>query len=417
MSFAMKFKSILSSPFLTCVAGALAFSTSAQAQEWTRFRGGNGDGVSDADIPAKWNDANFRWKTELPGVGHGSPVVWGKKVFLLCGNEDTAARMPVCVDAHDGVILWRKDFAAMKHRHHKFNSVASTTPAVDSKRVVFSWGTQKRLTLLSFDHSGKMLWEADLGPVKGGHGFGASPVMYRNLVVINNDQDGASSLIAVEKATGEKVWEIPRDSERLSYSSPVVLAAPGGREELVFTNWRHGITGIDAVKGKTLWEKSVFNQEKKERAIGSPVVAGELVIGTCGFVQNPKHVVALRHDGEGGVEEVWRIERAVPHIPTPVVVGERVFLWEDRGTVTCVNVRNGEVIWTERVSGPTFGSPVCANGRIFSIDKNGMVTVIEAADELKKLAENDLDETCYATPAISGGTMFVRTYTSLLAIR
>jgi len=107
----------------------------------------------------------------------------------------------------------------------------------------------------------------------------------------------------------------------------------------------------------------------------------------------------------------------VPHIPTPIVHENRVFLWEDKGTVTCVEVGSGKVIWRERVSGPTFGSPVCSNGRIFSIDKNGKATVIEAADELKVLAENDLDETCYSTPAISGGTMFVRTYTRLLAIR
>ena len=302
MSNVMKHRS----PRSCLLAGILVFNVigSAGAEAWARFRGPNGSGVSDADIPAKWDAENYRWKTELPGIGHGSPVVWGDKVFLLCGNEDTAARIPVCVGADDGEILWKLEFPALKHRHHKFNSVASTTPVADSERVVFSWGTQEKLTLAAFDHSGSKQWEADLGPVKGGHGFGASPVMYRNLVVINNDQDGASSLIAVDKTSGKKVWVIPRDSERLSYSSPVVLSGPEGREELVFTNWRHGITGVDAGKGEVLWEKSVFNQEKKERAIGSPVIAGELVIGTCGFVQNPKHVVALKHDGEGGVEEV-----------------------------------------------------------------------------------------------------------------
>lgn len=400
--------------------GALAVtagvSASAQGQEWPRFRGVNGVGVSGADIPAKWTEKSFVWKTDLPGVGHGSPIVWGDRVFLLCGDEETAARLPVCIDAKSGALIWKKEFKALKHRHHKFNSVASSTPVADAGRVVFSWGTKEKLTLIAFDHGGTKLWESDLGPVQGGHGFGASPVIHGDLVVINNDQDGESSLIAVNKATGKLVWKLPRDSERLSYSCPAAFAQPGGDEALVFTNWRHGITALDPANGKVIWEKSVFNQEKKERAIGSPVIAGDLLIGTCGFVQNPKHVVALR-PGDGDAEEVWRIEEAVPHIPTPLVVGQRVFLWEDKGTVTCADHSTGKVVWRERVSSASFSSPVCANGRIFSVDRNGLVTVIAAADEFRKLAENDLGETCHATPAISGGTMFVRTYGKLMAIR
>ncbi len=402
------------------VASALVISAASPArglgQEWTRFRGPNGSGVSDADIPAKWTDSNRRWKTELPGVGHGSPVVWGDKVFVLCGKEEDGVRTPVCVSANDGSIVWKREFVALKNKHHRFNSMASTTPAVDEERVIFSWGTPEKLTLVAFSHTGDKLWEADLGPVKGGHGFGASPVIHRDLVVINDDQDGESSLVAVNRETGGVVWSIPRNSERLSYSCPVVYGTKSGREELVFTNWRHGITGVAPEDGRVVWEKSVFNQEKKERAIGSPVVAGDLVIGSCGFVQNPKHVVALRRTAEGA-EEVWRIERAVPHIPTPIVVGKRVFLWNDQGIVTCADADTGRTIWYERVSSDTFGSPVCAGNKIFSIDKNGLVTVIEAADELRKLAENDLDELCHTTPAISGGTMYIRTYKHLLAIR
>ncbi len=397
-------------------AMVLLVGVAAMGQEWPRFRGVNGAGVSDAAIPAKWTEKSFVWKTDLPGVGHGSPVVWGDHVFLLCGDEATAARIAVCVDAADGAIAWKREFKALKHRHHKFNSVASTTPAADGDCVVFSWGTKERLTLLAFDHAGEKLWESDLGPVLGGHGFGASPVIHGDRVVINNDQDGESSLIAVDKKTGKRVWELPRNSERLSYSCPAAFTQPGGEEALVFTNWRHGITAVNPLDGKVIWEKSVFNQEKKERAIGSPVVAGELLIGTCGFVQNPKHVVALR-PGAGKAEEVWRIEEAVPHIPTPLVVGKRIFLWEDKGTVTCADHATGRVIWRERVSSPTFSSPVCAGGKIFSIDRNGVVTVIAAADRLEKLAENKVGETCHATPAISGGTMFVRTYGKLMAIR
>lgn len=402
---------------LCCFAAALLCVAPCRGQEWTRFRGPNGSGVSATDIPAKWTEANYAWKIKLPGVGHGSPVVWGDLVFLLCGDEASSTRTPVCVKTIDGSIAWKRDFAAAKHKHHKFNSVASTTPSVDREMVVFSWGTTERLTLAAFDHFGKPLWESDLGPVKGGHGFGASPVIYRNLVVINNDQDGDSSLIAVNKKTGAIAWKIARKSERLSYSSPVVFKSPAGGEELIFTNWRHGITGVNPETGKVVWEKSVFDQTKKERAIGSPIVVGDLIIGSCGFVQNPKHIVALRPDASGRVDEVWRIERSVPHIPTPIAVGDYVFLWNDQGIVTCVDKNTGKTIWNERVSSDTFGSPVCAGGKIFSIDKTGVVTVIAPTNQLVKLAENDLDELCHTTPAISGGAMFVRTYERLIAIR
>jgi outer membrane protein assembly factor BamB len=402
---------------LPLLAAALLSAAVSHGQEWTRFRGPNGSGVSNADIPAKWTDANYAWKTKLPGVGHGSPVVWGDRVFLLCGDEASYSRTPVGLNTADGSIAWKREFAAAKHKHHKFNSVASTTPAVDRDRVVFSWGTTERLTLAAFDHSGKPLWESDLGPVKGGHGFGASPVIYKKLVVINNDQDGDSSLIAVDKQTGDIAWEIARDSERLTYSSPVVFNSPAGGEELIFTNWRHGITSVNPRTGKAVWEKSVFNQMKKERAIGSPIVAGDLIIGSCGFVQNPKHIVALRPDKSGQVAEVWRIERSVPHIPTPIVVGAYIFLWNDQGIVTCADKNTGKIFWNERVSSDTFGSPVCAKNKIFSIDKTGVVTVIAPTNKFVKLAENDLDEKCHTTPAISGGKMYVRTYENLIAIR
>ena len=161
----------------------------------------------------------------------------------------------------------------------------------------------------------------------------------------------------------------------------------------------------------------MFNQMKKERAIGSPIVAGDLIIGSCGFVQNPKHIVALRPDKSGQVAEVWRIERSVPHIPTPIVVGAYIFLWNDQGIVTCADKNTGKIFWNERVSSDTFGSPVCAKNKIFSIDKTGVVTVIAPTNKFVKLAENDLDEKCHTTPAISGGKMYVRTYENLIAIR
>ncbi|MGY8672309.1 MAG: PQQ-binding-like beta-propeller repeat protein [Verrucomicrobiia bacterium] len=395
-----------------------AFVLCASAENWTRFRGPNGSGLSGDSIPAKWSEKNFKWRTSLPGVGHGSPVVWGDRVFLLAGNEENADRIPVCVDAKSGKILWTKTIGTKKHRHHRQNTFASSTPAVDAEHVYFTWGTPEKLTLLAYTHDGKQVWDADLGPVKGGHGFGASPVVVGKLLVLNNDQDGKSTLIAVDRRTGQVRWSIPRSSKRLTYSTPCLYRNQKGEDELIFTNWQHGITAVDPKTGNVLWENDdVFGKPSSERAIGSPVIAGDLVIGSCGFVTKLKHVVALRPiPGQSKAEEVWRIERSVPHIPTPIVVGKFIYLWNDQGILTCANNQTGEVYWNERLGGEGYSSAVSADGKIFRIGRDGEVQVIPANGKFEVIATNDLNEKCFGTPAIANGVMFIRTFENLVAI-
>jgi outer membrane protein assembly factor BamB len=282
-----------------------------------------------------------------------------------------------------------------------------------------------RITLVALDHAGQPAWERDLGPFPGDHGFAASPIVLGDIVVLGNDQERDSSLIAVDRRTGETRWQVPRRSQRATYSTPCVFAPPGRQPELIFTNWRHGITAINPESGAVSWEIPVFDQSQQERAIGSPIVAGDLVIATCGFVNNPKHVVAVRVHPRGGgaeqsdqpqVEEVWRLERAVPHIPTPLAVGERVYLWSDAGIVTCCELETGRRIWQRRVGGNFCGSPVWVSGRLFCVDDEGTVVVLAASDEFKVLARNPLGEPCHSTPAMANGRMYIRTERTLHAI-
>lgn len=393
---------------------ALADPLLAVDPEWPRFRGANGAGVvAGANLPAEWKKEDFLWKIKLPGIGHGSVAVAGERIFLLCAHPDTHERKVLAVRAADGRILWQKKFETGRFKGHRFNSPASTTPAVDRERVYVTWATREELTVTALTHEGKKVWQAGLGPVKGGHGFGASPMVYGDLVVINNDQDGASSLIALDRATGKKRWEIPRRSLRLSYSVPVVTS--GGT--LVFTNWQHGFTAVDPVSGKVLSEVSVFNLRKKERAISSPVLAGDLIIGTCGFTNEPKHAVAMKLE-RGKLEEVWRIERNVPHIPCPIVIGDHAFLWDDKGIGTCVEHQTGEVIWRERIGGATyFGSPVSDGEKIFCLDADGTVHCIAASARFQILGITELGELCRSTPAIAHGNLYLRTFGHLMAVR
>ena len=400
--------------------GSIALSSAAPEPNWPRFRGTNGSGIGDEGIPAEWSDDDIAWKTKLQG-GHGSPVVFNGKVYLLCGDEKTGVRTPTCINAADGKVEWQKKFKATDSKKHRFNSVASTTPAVDDKKVYFTWGSKTELIVTALDHSGETVWQTDLGPVNGGHGFGASPMLFGDMLVLNNDQEGEGngSLIALDIETGEKRWEVDRHSKRLSYSTPCAYPLGGdGKEVLMFTNWTHGYTAVDPESGKVIAEKSVFDTETKERAISSPIVSGDLVIGTCGFTTNPKHCVAVRLKEGGEIEEVWRVEKSVPHIPSPIAVGDLVFLWGDNGIVTCLRRDSGEEVWRERVGGATYySSPVVSGDKIFCADADGTVTAIKAAEKFEILGQNKTDEAIKATPAIAGKKMFVRTAEHLIAIQ
>jgi len=388
----------------------------AQEGEWPRFRGPNGAGCSPHPVPLEWNDSTTRWTIELPGTGHGSPVVWGDCIFLLAGDEKTGTRIPLAVNRGDGAILWQHSVAAGDSKKHRFNSVASTTPAADARHVYFSWGTKEKLSLVAYTHAGEPVWERDLGGVVGGHGFGGSPTVVGDLVILNNDQDKASgSLLALDAETGETRWEVPRKGQRLSYSVPV-LFEHGDVRALIFTNWQHGFTAVDPATGTVLAEKSAFDTTTNERAISSPIQCGELTIGTCGFTSNPKHCVAMKFDGKE-FTEVWRIEKSVPHIPSVLAHEGLVFLWGDGGIVTCVDGITGESLWRERVPGSTYmGSPVLAGDALIAIDVDGKAVAIRAGRTFEILAENELGELFRSTPAAVDGTLYLRTFSKLTAI-
>ncbi|MCP5556131.1 MAG: PQQ-binding-like beta-propeller repeat protein [Verrucomicrobiaceae bacterium] len=392
------------------------------ADNWTRFRGENGSGVNEiAKFPVQAGEADFAWKIDLPAIGHGSPVVWGDRLFVLCGDEKTGTRVPMGIDLTTGKPLWQHKVEAGKFKGHRFNSPASTTPAVDANAVYFTWATKGALSLAAYTHEGKELWMTDLGTVVGGHGFGASPMVFGDLVVLNNDQENENGfLVALDRNSGKIAWQTPRKSARISYSTPVIYAHPKTQEPLlVFTNWTHGFTAIDPKSGQVVAELSTFPQEVNERAISSPIVWRDLIIGTCGFANNPKQCVAVRLNGGGKFEEVWRIEKSVPHIPSVIVVHDLLYLWDDGGLVTCVKPATGESLWRERVDteGQTFGSPVSDGASIFCVDSNGTLHAIAAAPEFKQLGHTKLGDICRSPPAIAAGRLIIRTQSKLFAIK
>jgi outer membrane protein assembly factor BamB len=391
-------------------------SHAATAQEWTRFRGPNGSGISDATtIPAQWTDKDYNWKAPLPGIGHSSPVIWGDRIFLTSAIEDTCQRIVLCLSVADGSILWEKRYDSTPHPKHLRNSYASSTPAVDADLVYVAWSAPDEYTLAAFDHQGTEKWKKNLGPYKSQHSGGTSPIVYEDLVILGNDQDGVSSLLAFDRHTGELRWQTPRRSEFVSYATPCVLAREGQPPELIFDSGAHGVSAIDPKSGKTNWELDVFDK----RTVSSPILVGGLILGTCGSGAGGNYVAAVRPgsvDGKTPPQEAWKVAEAAPYVPTPIAKGDLVFLWSDKGVASCIKASNHEVLWRERVGGNYSGSPVCVGDKLYCIAEDGQVVVLAAAAEYQLLGRSPLGEDSRSTPAVTGGRMYLRTYSHLASL-
>lgn len=399
-------------PLTTCVIVTMLSGASLDAQEWTRFRGPNGSGISEAKtIPASWTENDYNWTAELPGRGHSSPVVWGDKLFVTCCDEEASLRHLICLNTKNGSTLWIKDFAFKKYKQQKNNSFASSTPTVDADHVYVLWHSRESSPLVALDHAGNKVWEYDLGPYTHGQGGATSPVVVDDFVIVAHDQKEPSFLLALDRMTGREHWKIPREGKHACYATPC-LNTPNDRPiELIFSHCYEGIVGVDLATGKLNWHLDVFGRDD-QRALVSPIIAGDLVIAGSGAAGGTRHVVAVKvEQGAATLEatEAYHITRQAPHIPTPLAYGNWLFLWSDQGIATCLDRASGKIVWQQRIGGNFYSSPICIDGRIYCIDLDGVMVVIAATDKYEELARIPLGQPTSATPAVSNGTLFIRT--------
>ena len=398
------------------------FVGNAAAQEWTRFRGPNGTGVSEAKtVPGSWTDKDYNWVAKLPGIGHSSPVIWKDKIFLLSADPKSAMRHVLCLNTADGAVQWQKDYPGVAHHLHTRSSFASCTPCCDDKQVYFAWSDPEHTYFKAFDHEGNEKWSLDLGPWVSQHGFGQSPMIYNDLVIITCSQENSkragdpepreSFIVAVEKATGKLRWRKECKIDTASYSVPTIRKNEAGADELVMASTGEGLFAVNPANGETNWSQKVFSM----RTISSPQLVSGLVFGTTGSGQGGNYIVALRPGKEP--EIAYEIKKEAPYVPTPVALGNLLFLWSDKGIVTCINADDGSRVWQQRVpSVGVSGSPIRIADKIYCVDEAGVVFVIAAAGEFKELGKMELKEECRSTPAVSDGVLYIRTLSKLYSI-
>jgi outer membrane protein assembly factor BamB len=423
----------------------------ATPRNWPAFRGPDATGVADGQHPpVTWDvkkETNVRWKMPIPGLGHSCPIVWGNRVFVttaISGDPNPKVRtgnygdvesvndtskhtwQVLCLDRATGKILWtRTAFEGVpKIKRHLKGSQANCTPATDGKRVVACFGPEG---LYCYDFEGKQLWKRDLSSIDSSFsidreyqwGFGSSPIIHDDLVILQCDLSKDSFIAAYNLADGARVWSTPRD-EIPSWSSPVIWRN-GKRTELV-TNASQYARGYDPATGKELWRLT----KKSECAIPAPVIGRDHVYISNGnrpiqpiFAVRPGALgdISLEGKADHNAHITWSKMRGGPYMTTPIVYGDYLYVCSDAGLLTCYRADTGKQVYKERLGGISYtASPVAADGRLYFTSEQGEVRVAKAGPEFELLAVNDMEDVCMATPAISDATLFVRSQHFLFAL-
>ncbi|HKQ37385.1 MAG TPA: PQQ-binding-like beta-propeller repeat protein [Verrucomicrobiae bacterium] len=378
------------------------------AENWPCWRGPRMDGTSaETNVPVHWSaTSNLIWKTELPGSGHASPIVWEDKIFTVSAIAEQEARVLLCVNRADGKLLWQKTVVVAPFEgKHRLNSHASSTPATDGEFVYVAFLDRKEMLVAAYDFSGNQKWLVRPGPFSSMHGFCSSPLLFKDKIIVNGDHDGDSYIVALDRATGKTVWKMPRKNRTRSYCVPLIRELDG-KTQMVLSGDK-SIASYDPNNGKLHW----LIDGPTEQFVASPVynaTAGLLFI-TGGYPDH--HILALKPDGK----IMWRTTRGVSYVPSPIAAGDFFFVVSDSGVAHCFEAATGKIIWTERM-GEHHASLVAANGLVYFLNDEGVMNVVRASREFIPVAKNELGERTFASPAISNGQLFLRSDKHLFCI-
>ena len=384
------------------------------ARYWSRWRGPSGQGIVEGTgYPDTWSETtNVAWKTDVPGSGHSSPIVWGDRIFLTTSRNRGTRVSILSFRRSDGALLWETDAPdGRAERHHGKNSPASATVTTDGERIYASFG---RRGMVAVDFDGRVAWHRDLGHIANYHGPAGSPLLYRDTVIIYQDQRGGAFVIALDARTGETRWRTAR-SASVGWGSPVAITV-GEHDELIVSSQRQ-VQSYDPTTGEELWSCGGNRVE----VIPTPVVGHGLVFCTSG---RAGPTLAIRPGGRGDVTDThveWKTTRGSPFVPSPVLYGDYLYTLNDMsGIITNLNAKTGETIWQERLGRPRregiSASPVIVDDKLFVTTDDGQTFVMKTGPEFELLHTNDIGERTLASPALVDGMWYIRTASQLIAI-
>ena len=392
----------------------LTVATSAGAEEWPAWRGPRGDGTStETGVPTAWSATeNVAWKVPIPGKGHSSPIVWGDRVFVTTSIESEKKRMLLALDRRDGRLLWdRVVLTAPLERKQELNSYASSTPATDGRRVYVSFLDAPNIRMAAYDMEGKEVWRRSPGEFHSVHGFCSSLILYKDMVILNGDQDAQAYLVALDGATGEERWRADRPNRVRSYAPPFITEA-AGKTQMVLAGSKC-VASYDPNTGKPIW----IVDGPTDQFVASMVFADGLFCITGGYPS--LHVLGIRPDGAGNVTNshvAWHVRKNPSYVPSPIAAGKWFFVVSDQGMLSCIEAKTGEYVWQQPIARHVSSSPVSAGGNLYFLDDDGTTTVVKAGPAFEPIAKNALGDPCRASPAVSRGQLFIRTTTSLYCI-
>lgn len=411
-----------------------ALGLTAQAEDWARFRGPNGAGVSEAkNLPDQIDDSNTVWKVDA-GTGWSSPVIFGSKVFITA-ETGNGKRAVIALDVRTGKELWRHEESFTEHKKHNFNSFASSTPFVDAQRIYVNWSSGDSIQALALTHDGKVAWHNDhVADYIHEHGTGVSPVVVDGVMIVrsefNSEKEGKdltsspeqknwkSCIVGLDVATGKQKWKLDLPNCLNTFSTPVVRDLAGGKHEIICSDTGSGVMGIDTITGKINWQ---HNPGYKQRSLGSAAFKDGIYFTTFGSGGGGKETAALDLTGSKPKALEFGITKGLPYVPSPLVVGDYMYLLGDGGILKCVEFKTGKEVYDERLDGSSgsskfFSSPVAGDGKIYCGSQMGDVIVVKAGDKFEQISASKLDSPINATPAIAAGHLFVRTAKSLYCV-
>lgn len=408
---------------ISCLVLLLAV-TVAPAADWPAWRGPRGDGTStEKGIPTAFSPTkHVRWKQEIPGVGFSSPIISGDRIFLTTCLEDKGDRVLQCLDRATGKLLWSRTVLTAKlERKHSLNSFASATPATDGQRVYVAFLAYPDMQVACYDVAGNKLWQKSPGKLLSVHGFCSSPVLHKDLVILNGDQDAEAYLVALDKKTGEEKWRADRPNRTRSYCTPILVPCPKrpGVTQLVLSGSKC-VTGYDADTGKLLW----IHHGPTEQYVASLVPHRGILFLTTGYPEH--HLMGLRADGSGDITGSDRVAWHIPHrdngargasyVPSPLAHDGHFYVVSDAGFLGCVEAKSGKRLWLKQLGRRHSASPILIEGRMIIPDDDGKVWVVKASPTFEVVAKNDLGDGIFASPATAGGHLYLRTTKHLYCI-